>query len=325
LTQPKGNPVLVAGGAGYIGSHTCKMLARTGRVPVVLDNMSTGHDWAAKFGPLYVGDIEDGALVRKIVPEHQITDVIHFAAKIQVGESYVDPGKYFRENVGKTIRLLDALIAAGVQRIVFSSTAAVYGNPVVVPIREDESRKPVNPYGEAKLFVERMLHWYGLAHGLKSVALRYFNAAGADPDGDLAEMHDPETHLIPLAFEAAMGKRVLDLYGTDYPTPDGTCVRDYIHVNDLAKAHILSLDYMRGGGESTAMNLGTGVGQSVLEVLRTVAEVTGREVPHKVQPRRLGDPPELVADPSLAQSTLGWKAEYRDLKRIVETAWRSVK
>jgi UDP-arabinose 4-epimerase len=297
------------------------MLARSARKPVVLDNMTTGHDWAAKFGPLYVGDIEDGELVRKIVAEHQITDVIHFAAKIQVGESYVDPGKYFRENVGKTIRFIDAAIAAGVQRLVFSSTAAVYGNPAVVPIVETESWKPVNPYGEAKLFVERMLHWYGLAHGLKSVALRYFNASGADPDGELGEMHDPETHLIPLAFEAVQGKRVMDLYGTDYPTPDGTCVRDYIHVNDLATAHILSLDYLRGGGESIAMNLGTGVGQTVLEVLRAVAEVTGKEVPHRIQPRRAGDPPELVADPSRAKSILGWTAEYQDLKRIVETAW----
>jgi len=297
------------------------MLTRSGRKPVVLDNMTTGHDWAAKFGPLYVGDIEDGELVRKIVAEHQITDVIHFAAKIQVGESYVDPGKYFRENVGKTIRFIDAAIAAGVQRLVFSSTAAVYGNPAVVPIVETESWKPVNPYCEAKLFVERMLHWYGLAHGLKSVALRYFNASGADPDGELGEMHDPETHLIPLAFEAVQGKRVMDLYGTDYPTPDGTCVRDYIHVNDLATAHILSLDYLRGGGESIAMNLGTGVGQTVLEVLRAVAEVTGKEVPHRIQPRRAGDPPELVADPSRAKSILGWTAEYQDLKRIVETAW----
>jgi UDP-arabinose 4-epimerase len=325
LTQPIGGAVLVAGGAGYIGSHTCKMLARTGREPVVLDNMSTGHDWAAKFGPLYVGDIEDAPLVRKIVAEHRIADVIHFAAKIVVGESYTDPGKYFRENVGKTIRLLDALIEAGVTRIVFSSTAAVYGDPAVVPIRETEQWKPVNPYGEAKLFVERMLHWYGLAHGLKSVALRYFNAAGADPDGDLAEMHDPETHLIPLAFEAALGKRVLDLYGTDYPTPDGTCVRDYIHVCDLAKAHILSLDYLRAGGESTVLNLGTGVGRSVLDVLRAVTAVTGLDVSYNVRARRAGDSPELVADPSLARSVLGWTAEYRDLDRIVETAWASRK
>jgi len=321
MTLPTRGAVLVAGGAGYIGSHTCKMLVRAGREPVVLDNMSTGHDWAVKFGPLYVGDIEDSALVRKIVADHQITDVIHFAAKIMVGESYLDPGKYFRENVGKTIRLLDAIIGAGVQRIVFSSTAAVYGDPTVVPIVETESWKPVNPYGDAKLFVERMLHWYGLAHGLKSVALRYFNAAGADPDGELGEMHDPETHLIPLAFEAVMGKRVLDLYGTDYPTPDGTCVRDYVHVNDLATAHILSLDYLREGGESTALNLGTGVGQSVRDVLQAVSAVTGLEVPHKVQPRRAGDPPELVADPSKAKKVLGWTAEYRDLNRIVETAW----
>jgi UDP-arabinose 4-epimerase len=320
LTQPS-KSVLVAGGAGYIGSHTSKLLAQSGREPVVLDNMSTGHSWAAKWGPLYIGDIEDGGLVKEIVQKYGIKDVIHFAGKIVVGESYRDPGKYFRENVTKTIRLFDALVEAKVERIVFSSTAAVYGDPEIVPIRETESLKPVNPYGETKLFVERMLHWYGLAHGLRSVALRYFNACGADPDGELGEMHDPETHLIPLAFEAVQGKRVLDLFGTDYPTPDGTCIRDYIHVCDLARAHILSLDYMREGGESTAMNLGTGVGQSVREVLSTVGDVTGVDVPHKVQPRRGGDAPVLVADPSLARQVLGWTAEYRDLKRIVETAW----
>jgi UDP-arabinose 4-epimerase len=314
-------PVLVAGGAGYIGSHTCKLLAKAGREPVVLDDFSTGHRWAAKWGPVYDGDVENSELVQEIVRKHAITDVIHFAGKIVVGESYTDPGKYFRENVGKTIRLLDALVGARVARIAFSSTAAVYGNPDVVPIRETESLKPVNPYGEAKLFVERMLHWYGLAHGFKSVALRYFNAAGADPDGELGEMHDPETHLIPLAFEAALGRRVLDLYGTDYPTPDGTCVRDYIHVSDLARAHMLSLDYLRDGGASTALNLGTGVGQSVLDVLRAVASASGHDVPHVLRPRRGGDPPELVADPSEARRVLGWEAEFVDLKRIVETGW----
>ena len=312
---------MVAGGAGYIGSHTCKLLAQAGREPIVLDNLSTGHRWAAKFGPLYEGDIEDGELVRKIVRQHAIADVIHFAGKIVVGESYVNPGKYFRENVTKTICFLNALVEAKVERMVFSSTAAVYGNPAVVPIRESELLRPVNPYGEAKLFVEKMLHWYGTAHGLKWVAPRYFNAAGADPEGELGEMHSPETHLIPLAFEAAMGKRVLDLYGTDYPTPDGTCVRDYIHVRDLANAHMLGLDYLRDGGESIALNLGTGIGQSVLDVMHAVAAASGREVPHMVRPRRGGDPPELVADPSLAKRVLGWSAEYRDIQRIVETAW----
>ncbi len=313
--------VLVAGGAGYIGSHTCKLLVQSGRVPVVLDDLSTGHRWAAKFGPLYVGDIADAALVGQIVRKFGITDVIHFAAKAYVGESYQDPGKYFRENVGKTIHLLDTLIENGVGNIVFSSSCATYGNPEVLPIRETESQKPVNPYGETKLFVERMLHWHGVAHGLKSVALRYFNAAGADPEGELGEAHDPETHLIPLAIEAAAGTRVLDVYGADYPTPDGTCVRDYIHVLDLARAHMLSLDYLRAGGESTALNLGTGVGQSVMDVIRTVSAVSGRKVLHRLQPRRAGDPPELVADPSRAKQVLGWTAEFRELDRIVETAW----
>ena len=314
--------VLVAGGAGYIGSHTCKLLAKAGREPVVLDDLSTGHRWAAKFGPLYVGDIEDGELVQKIVREHQITDVIDFAAKAAVGESYQNPGKYFRENVGKTIHFIDALIAGGVKNIVFSSTCAVYGNPDTIPITETESKKPVNPYGETKLFVERMLHWYGIAHGLKWVAPRYFNAAGADPEGEIGEVHDPETHLIPAAIEAVLGRRPqLEVYGTDYPTPDGTAVRDYIHVFDLGRAHILALEYLHQGGESTSVNLGTGVGQSVMDVIRAVSSATGREVPHVLRPRRAGDPPQLVADPAMARRVLGWTAEFRDIRRIVETAW----
>lgn len=314
--------VLVAGGAGYIGSHTCKLLAQAGREPVVLDDLSTGHRWAAKFGPFYEGDIENGELVQKIVRDHDITDVIDFAAKAAVGESYVDPGKYFRENVGKTVRFVDALIAGGVKNIVFSSTCAVYGNPDTIPITEAESKKPVNPYGETKLFVERMLHWYGIAHGLKWVAPRYFNAAGADPEGEIGEVHEPETHLIPAAIEAILGKRPqLEVYGTDYPTPDGTAIRDYIHVFDLGRAHILALDYLRNGGESIALNLGTGVGQSVMDVIGAVRAATGREVPHVLRPRRAGDPPQLVADPSLAKAVLGWSAEYRDIRRTVETAW----
>ena len=314
--------VLVAGGAGYIGSHTCKLLAKTGREPVVLDDLSTGHRWAAKFGPFYEGDIENGDLVRKIVRDHGITDVIDFAAKAAVGESYVDPGKYFRENVGKTVHFVDALIAGGVKNIVFSSTCAVYGNPDAIPITEAESKKPVNPYGETKLFVERMLHWYGIAHGLKWVAPRYFNAAGADPEGEIGEVHEPETHLIPAAIEAVLGKRPqLEVYGTDYPTPDGTAIRDYIHVFDLGRAHILALDYLRNGGESIALNLGTGVGQSVLDVIGAVRAATGREVPHVLRPRRAGDPPQLVADPALAKAVLGWSAEFRDLRRTVQTAW----
>ncbi len=315
-------PVLVAGGAGYIGSHTCKLLAQAGREPVVLDDLSTGHRWAAKFGPFYEGDIADGELVQSIVRRHGIADVIDFAAKAAVGESYQNPGKYFRENVGKTVHFLDALIASGATNIVFSSTCAVYGNPDKVPITETESKKPVNPYGETKLFVERMLYWHGIANGLKWVAPRYFNAAGADPDGELGEQHDPETHLIPAAIEAVLGQRPqLEVYGTDYPTTDGTAVRDYIHVFDLGRAHIAALEYLRNGGESMAVNLGTGVGQSVMDVVRAVSAATGREVPYVLRPRRAGDPPELVADPSMAKRVLGWSAEFRDIRRIVETAW----
>lgn len=315
-------PVLVAGGAGYIGSHTCKLLAQAGREPVVLDDLSTGHRWAVKFGPFYEGDIADGRLVESIVRRHGISDVIDFAAKAAVGESYQNPGKYFRENVGKTIHFLDALIASGAKNIVFSSTCAVYGNPDKIPITETESKKPVNPYGETKLFVERMLYWHGLANRLKWVAPRYFNAAGADPDGELGEHHDPETHLIPAAIEAVLGKRPqLEVYGTDYPTADGTAIRDYIHVFDLGRAHIAALEHLRNGGESMAVNLGTGVGQSVMDVARAVNAATGREVPHVLRPRRAGDPPELVADPSMAKRVLGWSAEFRDLRRIVETAW----
>jgi len=315
-------PVLVAGGAGYIGSHTCKLLVQAGREPVVLDDLSAGHRWAAKFGPFYEGDIADGELVRSIVRRHGITDVIDFAAKAAVGESYQNPGKYFRENVGKTVHFLDALIAAGAKNLVFSSTCAVYGNPEKIPITEAELKKPVSPYGETKLFVERMLYWHGIANRLKWVAPRYFNAAGADPDGELGEQHDPETHLIPAAIEAVLGKRPqLEIYGTDYPTPDGTAVRDYIHVFDLGRAHIAALDYLRNGGESIAVNLGTGAGQSVMDVVRAVSAATGRAVPHVLRPRRAGDPPQLVADPSMAKRVLGWSAEYQDIRRIVETAW----
>jgi UDP-arabinose 4-epimerase len=290
---------------------------------VVLDDLSTGHRWAVKFGPFYEGDIADGELVQRIIRQHGITDVIDFAAKAEVGESYRNPGKYFRENVGKTVHFLDALIAGGVKNIVFSSTCAVYGNPETIPITEAESKKPVNPYGETKLFVERMLHWYGIGHGLKWVAPRYFNAAGADPEGEIGELHQPESHLIPAAIEAVLDKRPqLEVYGTDYPTPDGTAIRDYIHVFDLGRAHILALDYLREGGESTSINLGTGVGQSVMDVIRAVGAAAGREVPHVLRPRRAGDPPQLVADASLAQRVLGWAAEYRDIRPIVETAWR---
>jgi UDP-arabinose 4-epimerase len=317
------NPILVTGGAGYIGSHTAKLLARAGYTPVVLDNLSTGHRWAARFGPLHVAGIEDPAAVREVVTRYGITEVIHFAAKAYVGESVHNPRKYFRENVAHTVHLLDTLMDCGLQRIIFSSSCATYGVPAALPIRESALQRPTNPYGDTKLFIERLLHWYGQAYGLSWMALRYFNAAGADPEGEIGEVHDPETHLIPAAIEAALGRRPhLEVYGTDYPTPDGTAVRDYTHVNDLARAHLLGLEYLRGGGPSRAINLGTGSGQSIRNVIAAVEAASGRPLPAVFLDRRPGDPPELVADPALAREVLGWQAEFRDLPSIVQTAWR---
>lgn len=315
-------PILVTGGAGYIGSHTANLLANTGNTPVVIDNLSTGHRWAARFGPLHVAEIQDPLAVKEIVQKYGIEDVIHFAAKAYVGESVQNPRKYFRENVANTVHLLDTLLDCGVRRIIFSSTCATYGEPRELPIRESEPQSPLNPYGESKLFIERMLKWYGEAYGLQWMALRYFNAAGADPSGEIGEVHDPETHLIPCAIEAALGQRThLDVFGTDYPTPDGTAIRDYTHVNDLARAHLLGLDYLREGGSSIALNLGTGSGQSVMDVVKAVNAASQRELPIRLQDRRPGDPPHLVADPSLAKEVLGWQAEFRNLQSIVDTAW----
>jgi UDP-arabinose 4-epimerase len=315
--------VLVTGGAGYIGSHTCKALAAAGHVPVTFDNLSTGHRDAVRWGPFVEGELADRALVERTLREQRIDAVIHFAASAYVGESMSDPAKYFRNNVVHTLALLEAMHAAGVRHIVFSSTCATYGVPRVVPIPEDHPQQPVNPYGESKLFVERALHWHGVAHGLHWLALRYFNAAGADPDGEIGEVHDPETHLIPLAIQAALGQRgPLQVMGTDYDTPDGTAVRDYIHVTDLADAHVRALAYLLGGGASGALNLGTGRGHSVREVIAAVAREAGRPVPAHDAPRRAGDPPALVAAPGRAAEVLGWHPEYSSLDTIVRTALR---
>jgi UDP-arabinose 4-epimerase len=313
--------VLVTGGAGFIGSHTAKRLKGAGLEPVVLDDLSVGHEWAAKFGPFVRGSIADAELVKRTIQEHDIGSVIHFAASSSVGESVQNPKKYVHNNVFGTVSLLDAILEAGVKRIVFSSTAATYGNPEYSPLDEAHPNKPINPYGDSKYYLERVMHSYGVAYGLQWVALRYFNAAGADPEGEIGEVHLPESHLIPLAIEAAMGKRRLQLFGTDYATPDGTAIRDYIHVFDLADAHIKALSYLESGGESGAMNLGMGKGFSVLEVIRAVEHVTGKPVPYDAAPRRAGDPPELVANPNKAKAALGWAAQYTDLERIVETAW----
>lgn len=317
--------ILVAGGAGFIGSHTAKKLKLSGLEPVVLDDLSMGHAWAAKFGPFVQGNIADAELVKRIVKEHDIRAAIHFAASTYVGESVQNPRKYVHNNVFGTVTLLDALLEAGVKRIVFSSTAATYGNPEYSPLDEAHPNKPINPYGESKYYLERVMDSYATAYGLQWVALRYFNAAGADPEGELGELHNPESHLIPLCIEAVLGKRRLSVFGSDYPTPDGTAIRDYVHVFDLADAHIKALAYLEAGGESGAMNLGSGQGYSVMEVIRAVERVTGKPVPFDLAPRRAGDPPELVANPNKAKSTLHWTPQFPELDRIVETAWNFYK
>jgi UDP-arabinose 4-epimerase len=315
--------ILVTGGAGYIGSHTAKVLAEHGHAPVVFDDFSTGHRSAVKFGPLVEGTLANTELVERTLVEQRIEAVVHFAASTYVGESMTNPRKYFQNNVVATLSLLDAMVAAGVKPIVFSSTAATYGNPVQTPIPEDHPQLPTNPYGEGKLFVERALKWYAGAYGLEFVALRYFNAAGSDPSGDLGEDHDPETHLVPLAIGAALGTRPgLKVFGTDYPTPDGSAIRDYVHVLDLADAHVKALGHLTSGRGSDAFNLGTAQGNSVLEVIRVVERVGGRPVPHTLGPRREGDPPILVADSRRAREILGWSPRYASLESIVETAWR---
>src|SRR5271170_988194 len=313
--------ILVTGGAGYVGSHACKMLGRAGYRPVVFDNLSRGRREAVRWGPLVEGDLADMTRLSAALTEHRVSAVMHFAAYAYVGESVAEPALYYRNNLGGTLSLLEAMRQAGVGEIVFSSTCATYGTPDAVPIREDSPQHPVNPYGETKLAIERALHWYGQAYGVRSVALRYFNAAGADPDGEIGECHEPETHLVPLVLQAALGQRAkIDIYGTDYPTPDGTAIRDYVHVQDLALAHLRALERLRGGGGNIAVNLGTGHGRSVREVIAAAEAATGCKVPAQAAPRRPGDPPALVADPSLAAEILGWRAQHSDLDTIIRTA-----
>lgn len=314
--------ILVTGGAGYIGSHTCKALADAGLTPITFDNFIHGHRRAVQWGPLVEGDLADARLLERVLREYEISAVVHFAGYCYVGESMNDPGKYFHNNTVNTLNLLEAMKCAGVGKIVFSSTCATYGIPQYVPMDEDHPQQPINPYGESKLFVERMLQWYGIAHGIKSVALRYFNAAGADPQGLTGEDHEPETHLIPLAIYAAMGIIPhLNVYGNDYPTPDGTAIRDYIHVTDLATAHERALRYLQDGGKSTVLNLGTGHGHSVREVIATVERISNRTVPVRDAARRPGDPPELVAAAAKAMQALNWQPQHSSLEMIVSTAW----
>jgi len=310
----------VVGGAGYIGSHAARALRQRGYETVIYDNLSTGHAQLAAGFELIQGDLADTAKLSMAL--RGVDAVMHFAAHAYVGESVENPRKYFQNNVEAGLALLNTCLDCGVRKFIFSSTCAVYGVPLQIPISEDSARLPINPYGVSKLFFERALEAYDQAYGLRWASLRYFNAAGADEDGVIGEMHHPETHLIPLALEAAMGARPeLEVFGADYSTPDGTCVRDYIHVNDLAEGHVAALQYLQSEERSLAVNLGTGRGTSVKEILEAVEKVTGSKVPKRVVPRRSGDPPALVADPRRAESLLHWKAK-RSLEQMVSTAWK---
>mgnify|MGYP002631178282 CR=1 FL=1 len=313
--------VLVAGGAGYIGSHTCKALARAGHLPIVYDNLQTGHAWAVKWGPLEQGDLNDAETLGEAMRRHRPDAVINFAALAYVGDSVREPTLYYRTNVGGVITLLTAMRAHGVGAIVFSSSCATYGVPERLPIVESNSQAPINPYGRSKRMGEEILRDACAAHGIGAVALRYFNAAGADSEGELGEEHDPETHLIPLVLQAAAGmRRSISVFGTDYETPDGTCIRDYVHVSDLASAHVAALSACRGGHYS-AFNLGTGRGVSINQVISRCRAITGRAIVADAEARRPGDPPVLIADASLANATLNWRPCHSDLDSIIHSAW----
>ena len=314
--------VLVTGGAGYIGSHTVRALLGIGRAVVVLDSLENGHAELVADVPLVVGDTADGALVRSLCEEHGVDAVVHFAAYKAAGESMHDPAKYFRNNTAGSLSLLEAVLDAGVRRFVFSSTAAVYGTPEHVPVAEDAPLRPESPYGESKLMVERMLHWFDAAPGLRSVSLRYFNAAGAAMDGGLGEDWSHTANLVPMVMRAALERGgPLQVFGTDYPTADGTAVRDYIHVEDLAEAHVAALRYLEGGGATTAVNLGTGVGSSVRQIIELTEQVSGARVPRQEVGRRPGDPVALWADNTRARQVLGWQPVY-GIDDIVHSAWR---
>lgn len=314
--------ILVTGGAGYIGSHACKALARAGYRPVVFDNLSLGHRWAVRWGPFEHGDLLDRAALDRAFGRHRPEAVIHFAGAAYVGESVEDPGKYYLNNVAGSLRLLEAMRDWGVPHLVFSSSCATYG-PYEDPITESFEQRPINPYGATKLMVERMIDDFGRAHGLRAISLRYFNAAGADPEVEIGEDHTPETHLIPLALQVAAGQRPhVTLLGDTHATADGSCVRDFIHVSDLAQAHVLALGALEGGCASTAYNLANGQGFSVREVIAAAAQVTGRDIPVVVGAARPGDPPRLVGDASRIADELGWRPAMPELPRIIESAWR---
>lgn len=315
--------ILVCGGAGYIGSHMVSLLGEKGIDVIVVDNFQKGHRDAVKGQKIYEGDLRDRSFLDKVFSENNIEAVIDFAADSLVGESVTEPLKYFNNNVGGTINLLEAMRDYGTKYIVFSSTAATYGEPESIPILETDKTEPKNPYGESKLMVEKVLRWASEAYGIKYTALRYFNAAGAHPSGEIGEDHRPETHLIPLILQTALGQREkIMIFGDDYNTEDGTCVRDYIHVMDLCEAHLLALDRMKNGGDSSVFNLGNGRGFSVKEVIETARKVTGREIKEEIAPRRAGDPAVLIASSDRAIEELGWEPKYNSLEKIIETAWR---
>ncbi|RWC74019.1 MAG: UDP-glucose 4-epimerase GalE [Mesorhizobium sp.] len=316
-----GKAILVTGGAGFIGSHTCKLLAAAGYLPVAFDNLSRGNEKSVAWGPLVVGDIRDHAAMQAAIATYQPTAVIHFAALAYVGESVQQPAEYYSTNVMGTIAVLDAARAHAIENIIFSSSCATYGVPEALPVRESSSQNPISPYGRTKLMGEQIIGDYASAYGMKFAILRYFNACGADPDGELGEWHSPETHLVPRVLMAASGIiDEIEVFGTDYETPDGTCVRDYIHVSDLARAHLKALQHLEGGGQSLAVNLGTGRGVSIREIVQAVSRVTSRPVPAVFRARRPGDPAELYADPSKARAHLGFVPELSDIDTIVRTA-----
>jgi len=317
--------ILVTGGAGYIGSHMVDMLLKNGYQVVVLDDLSTGHKDAVLDAELVVANLADKIVLEEIFKKYKFAAVMHFAGFIQVGESVQNPARYYQNNLSASLNLLDVMLKYGVKNFIFSSTAAVYGEPQYTPIDTEHPKNPLNPYGNSKWMLEQILADYDRAYGLKSICLRYFNAAGADPDGRLGERHNPETHLIPLILQVALGQRkTIGIYGYDYPTKDGTCIRDYIHIVDLCQSHLLALQVLSNGAASNAYNLGNGQGYSVLEVIEAVKEVTGRPIAIEKSSRRAGDPAVLVADAMRAQRELGWRPQFPELKTIVEHAWRFI-
>jgi len=318
----KKNCILVVGGAGYIGAHMCKLLAQEGYHPVVLDNLARGHKAALKWGSFVEGSMADGAILKKIFSAYHIEAVMHFAAFCYVGESVENPRIYYRNNVADTINLLNLMIEAKISNFIFSSSCATYGEPLEIPIRETHPQNPINPYGRTKLMVEQVLDDLRSAYEFESISLRYFNAAGADPEGELGEDHRPETHLIPLVLQTALGLRQsVSIFGDDYATEDGTCVRDYIHINDLAQAHLLALEHLLGGARGGAYNLGNGDGYSVRQVIQTARRVTGKSIPTQDSPRRSGDPAVLVGSSTKIRRQWGWQPKFADLHSIIETAW----